>query len=214
MQARLVLIRHGETDDNRRWVFQGQSGAGLNAQGRDQATRLAVRLLGIGARFDAVYSSDLERAVETARILTQNLGGEGRADKELREVYLGGWQGKGRLEVQAAYPDEWAAWERGIDVKRGGGESYAELGLRMETAAERIVKAHPKGTVAVVSHGASIKVLVARALGVERLTSFRGVANTAVSVLEKDDEGRWHLALYNDTAHLGDPLAQALAVAM
>src|SRR6187431_3182247 len=93
--TKLLLIRHGETDENHRRVFQGQSGRGLNARGRDQALRLAARFERVGLRAAALYCSDLERARETADLLSGTLKLEPIADPALREVHVGAWQGLG-----------------------------------------------------------------------------------------------------------------------
>src|SRR5580700_9863499 len=155
--TRIVLVRHGETDDNRNFVFQGQTGLGLNAHGRDQAARLAARLVRAARRPAAIYTSDLDRARETAEILGRALGLEPALDADLREVFLGAWQGLTGAEVTARFPEEWAAFRRGEDLKRGGGESYAELGERVAGAIDRAAAAHPGEAVLVVSHGAAIK---------------------------------------------------------
>jgi probable phosphoglycerate mutase len=210
--TKLILVRHGETDDNKNRIFQGQSGRGLDAHGREQAARLAARLSGAQRRPVALYASDLERARETAEILGRALGLAPRLDPALREVSLGAWQGLSYEEVEARFPAEWEAWRRGVDLKRGGGESYAELGDRMERAAGRIADAHPGEAALVVSHGAAIKILVGRALGVGApgLRAFRVPANTGVTVLEREDDGRFRLVLWNDAAHLGDPVLEAI----
>jgi probable phosphoglycerate mutase len=211
--TRLVLIRHGETDDNRALVFQGQAGRGLNARGRDQAARLAARLASARVRLDALYCSDLERARETAEILGAANALQPVADAELREVDLGAWQGLTRAEVQARYPEEWAAWRSGVDVPRGGGETYATLGARVSRALLRLVERHAGGAVAVVSHGAAIKTFAARVLRIEPagMRAFQVPTNTGVCLIEHEADGSYRLVVWNDAAHLGDALVEALA---
>lgn len=210
--TKLLLIRHGETEDNRAQIFQGQVGRGLNARGRDQAARLAARLTGAGIRLTAVYCSDLERAAETADILASALGLQAIHDAGLREVNLGAWQGLSRAEVQARFSEEWAAWRSGVDVRRGGGETYAELGERVARAIDGISERHAGEAVALVSHGAAIKTFVGRVLGIgtSGLNTFRVPTNTGVCLVERDGAGAYRLVVWNDAAHLGDALAQAL----
>lgn len=212
--TKLLLVRHGETDDNKSLIFQGQEGRGLNAQGREQAARLAARLAGGRGRPAQLYASDLERARETAEILGRALGLAPRLDPELREVRLGAWQGLSQDEVAARFPEEWEAWRRGLDGRRGGGESYAELGDRMDRALGRIAAAHAGETVAIVSHGAAIKMAVARVLGVAvaGLRAFRVPVNTGVTMLERegDEDARFRLVVWNDAAHLHDAVLQAI----
>jgi broad specificity phosphatase PhoE len=211
----ILLVRHGETDDNKALVFQGQRGRGLNAHGREQAALLAARLEGGLARASrptALYSSDLQRARETAEILGGALGLEATLDADLRECHLGAWEGLSHDEIAARFPDEFAAWRAGRDLKRGGGESYAELGFRVTRAVDRIAAAHAGGTALVVSHGAALKTFAARVLRVptEGMRAFRVQANTGVSVVERDVEGSYRLLVWNDAAHLHDPVVEAL----
>jgi broad specificity phosphatase PhoE len=198
----LLLARHGETADNAAFVFQGQSGKGLNARGRAQAGRLAERLATNPP--DVIVASDLERAVETAQIVAKACGRQLALDPDLREVDVGRWTGKQHDEIAELWPEEWAAWSQGLDVRRGGGETYAELADRVERALARIVSQHAGKRVLVVSHGGAIKSLVARVLGVSA-SGFRalaGVANAGLTVLERDDRARDRLHAWNDTAHL------------
>jgi probable phosphoglycerate mutase len=206
-KTRLLLIRHGETDDNLRRVFQGQSGRGLNARGRDQATRLAARFERVGLRAAALYCSDLERASETATLLSGALKLTPIADPALREVHVGAWQGLGYDDIAARYPEEWASWRGGVDLKRGGGETYGELGDRVGAAIDGIAMAHAGETVVIVSHGAAIKVFVGRVLGLDTaaMRRYRGAENTAVTLVEREG-GVDKLAIWNDASHLEDPL--------
>ena len=210
--TKLFLVRHGETDDNKNRVFQGQDGRGLNARGREQAALLAARLAGGRRRPGALYASDLDRARETAEILGRAIGLTPRLDPELREVFVGAWQGLSHDEVAARFPEEWEAWRRGVDLQRGGGESYAELGDRLEQAVALIAAAHAGGTAAVVSHGAAIKVFVGRVLGLGAagLRALRVPANTGVTVVERDEDGRFRLVVWNDVAHLHDAVLEAI----
>src|SRR6202020_809574 len=100
---------------------QGQLGLGLNALGREQAALLRARLPRAAVRPSELVPSDLDRARETAEILAAALGLTPLADPDLREVYLGRWQGLSYTEIAERFPDEWAAWRAGHDVRRGGG---------------------------------------------------------------------------------------------
>jgi probable phosphoglycerate mutase len=208
--ARFLLIRHGETDDNVRRVFQGQGGAALNTRGREQAALLAARLARLPV--DALYASDLDRARETAAFVSEATGLAATLDPALREVHIGAWQGLGMEALAERFPEEWAAFRRGEDIRRGGGETYADVAARIAGALDRIAAAHPGRTIAVVSHGTAIKTFVARVLGVptERLRTFRVPANTAVSLVERDAETD-RLLVWNDASHLHDAVLEALS---
>jgi len=212
MTTKLLFVRHGETLDNRRRIFQGQSGDGLSALGREQAALLGQRLVQTAARFDALYTSDLVRASETAEILGRALGRAPSAEEGLREVSLGAWERLHESEIRARFPDEWAAWKRGEDIARGGGERLAQVAARMASAAERIAGRHPNGNLLIVSHGAAIKSFTAHVLGttVPQLRPLRHVSNTAATLFERANDGSYALVLYNDTSHLEDALATAL----
>jgi probable phosphoglycerate mutase len=208
----LALARHGETADNARRVFQGQGGSGLNRLGRAQAARLADRLRRAPPRL--IVSSDLARAMETARIVADACGSPVEVDRGLREVDVGTWTGKSYEEVEKLFPEEWAARERGFDVRRGGGETYAELSKRMDDAIARIAARAAAGErVLIVSHGGAIKSWIAKLLGLneEGMRTLGGVANAGLTVVERladgrPDErrdGRQHrLHTWNDSAHL------------
>ena len=206
----IVLIRHGETDANRGRIFQGQTGLGLNSRGREQAQLLGARLKQTDLRLDALYASDLNRAWETAEIVGDYVGLTPMAEPGLREVYLGAWQGLSYEEAAAQFADEWAAWRRGEDVRRGGGENYTDLQTRMLTTLERLARAHPDQTIACVSHGAAIKLFVAGVLGIPftRLHAYHVMSNTGVCLVNFHPDAGWELMTVNDTRHLpDDPLA-------
>lgn len=198
----LVFARHGETADNRRLVFQGQTGRGLNALGRAQAERLAARLAKHPP--DAIVASDLERAAETAHIVARATGLPVALDRDLREVDVGIWSGKSYREIAEQHPEEWAAWSQGIDVRRGGGETYAELAIRVERAVVAAAEVRPGKRILLVSHGGAIKSYVAKLLGVDAkgLRALAGVGNCGLTVIARDSEGRSRLEAWNDTAHL------------
>jgi broad specificity phosphatase PhoE len=199
-----VIARHGQTEDNLQRVFQGQAGKGLNATGRDQAVRLAERLKNV--RFDAIVASDLERAVETARCVASACGVPVDIDRDLREVDLGAWTGLGASDIARAFPEEWAKWEAGLDVRRGGGETYAELAERFGRAIQRIAERHQAASarVLVVSHGGAIRSWIGRVLGLpsDTLRALGSVHNAALSIVDRDSSGRFKLERYNDVAHL------------
>jgi len=206
--ARLLVVRHGETAENAIGVFQGQGGRGLNEVGRAQAERLAERLASIP--IDRFYASDLQRARETAEILAR--GADVAHDRALREVDVGDWTGLAYEEVEERFPEEFAAWRDGLDVRRGGGETYAELAARVRGALEVIADRHPGELVCVVSHGAAIKSVIASLLELHDpgRRALVAMANTSVTVLERAPFG-FKVLVFNDTSHLGDPLGPLAA---
>ncbi len=141
----LLLARHGETDWNREGRWQGWADPPLNETGRAQARILSVQLA--ATPFDAVYSSDLQRARETAEIVAAPHGLPVIVDRGLREIDVGSWSGLTRAEIADRFPDG----------GRPDGETHEQLAARVRAAVTRIARAHPGGRVLLVGHGGTIR---------------------------------------------------------
>ena len=150
----LLLVRHGETDWNSERRWQGHTDRPLNERGREQARALGAELS--DRPVDAIYSSDLLRARETAEILAAELGLDVRVDAGLREVDVGSWSGLAHGEIEASDPDGFRRWQEGGKGWEQG-ESYEEMGERVVEAVLGIAAEHPEQTLVVVSHGGSIR---------------------------------------------------------
>jgi alpha-ribazole phosphatase len=162
--TQLWLIRHGQTDWNLEGRYQGQADPPLNATGQAQAEALAAHL--DGRRFEAIYSSDLQRARATAEAIADRHGLPLKLDARLREIHQGEWDGLRVTEIMARYPREWAARESNpAEARPPGGESPREVAGRVWAAADDIARTHPGGRVLVVSHGFSLATLLCRARG-------------------------------------------------
>jgi probable phosphoglycerate mutase len=140
----LLLARHGETDWNRDLRVQGHADVPLNELGREQARDLAERLEDVA--LDAIYSSDLVRARETAEAVARAKGLPVRVDPQLRETDFGSWEGLTREEIAERFPDR----------ARPDGETYEQVRERMLAAINRIAAEHAGGTVLIVSHGGAL----------------------------------------------------------
>lgn len=145
-------MRHGETDWNLNQRLQGHSDRPLNDTGREQARGLAAELA--EEELEAVYSSDLSRAQETARIVAETRGLDVSELPELRERHFGSWEGLTDDEIHERFPQEVA------DGVLGDGESRDELDRRVLGALRRIADEHPAGTVLVVSHGGPLRAVL------------------------------------------------------
>jgi broad specificity phosphatase PhoE len=177
--TRILLARHGETEWNRLGRWQGHADPPLNATGRRQAETLAAQLEGDGIA--AVYSSDLRRASETARIVADHLGLQMTEEPALREIDVGSWSGLTRDEVRERFPEGFARWlvgEIGHD-----GETREELTDRVVAAVEEIAAAHPGQHVLVVTHGGAIRALRRHAAG-DPGESLENGATFALALLE------------------------------
>jgi broad specificity phosphatase PhoE len=160
----IFLARHGESDWNAANRFQGHSDRPLTDLGRRQAEALADAVT--GANVEAIYSSPLMRALETARIVAARTGLEVMEDDDLREVDTGGWSGLSREEVQQRFPEGFERWISG-GAGWEDGESYEDMAERSLRAVGRIAEAHPRGRVLVVSHGGPIRAIQAAANGMD-----------------------------------------------
>jgi broad specificity phosphatase PhoE len=196
---RVLLWRHGRTRWNVEHRFQGQADPPLDDVGKQQATAGARLLAGFAPT--AIASSDLCRAVQTARPLAELLGLSVTLDARLRERSLGTWEGLTRDEVVRRHPEEYAHWLAGREAHQDGGESRAELAERVTAA----LAATEGGTVVLVTHSATAMALTGRLLGLP-VTGWRAVgplANGRWSEFTRDEHG-WRLRAHN-VGPLGAP---------
>ena len=203
MSRRLVLLRHGRTAWNESGRAQGHADIELDATGHAQAESAARHLASLG--LDALWSSDLTRARQTAHYVASACRLAVKYDERLREFDVGQRQGLTLDEFAERHPDEYAAWVRGdglLPVK--GGEVTEDVERRIVPALHECMGSLDHGeTGLVVTHGAAMKVAVAGLLGWPReLTiSLKGVDNCAWVVLEEIEHGgRLRLAAYNQKA--------------
>jgi broad specificity phosphatase PhoE len=160
----LLLARHGETDWNRARRWQGHADRPLTDRGRAQAVALGDRLADIA--LDAVYSSDLRRARETAEAVALPHGLDVIELPELREVDVGSWEGLTRDEAEAKFPAGFRRWLAG-GTGWEDGETYAEMSRRVLADVERIATNHEGGRILIVSHGGPIRAIHGAALGMD-----------------------------------------------
>jgi broad specificity phosphatase PhoE len=166
MHSELWLIRHGESTGNRDRLLQGQEDLPLTDLGHEQARKLSGRLGRIG--FDALYSSDLARALQTAVTLGEALHLGAELDARLREIDVGSWSGLSSEQISERFPEEWRMWqERDPELARGGGESYVRAQLRVVEVLEELARRHLGKRIAVVCHGGVMRAYLAHLLGLD-----------------------------------------------
>jgi len=198
--TRLLLARHGRTAANALGHFQGHGGAELDEVGRDEAARLARRLS--HSRATRIVASDLARARQTAGFVADALGLTLTTDRRLREVDVGAWGGLTADEVEKKFPEEHAAWRAGVDIARGGGETYEAAGKRLRGVIEELARAAPGETTIVVSHGAALQALGRLLLGLSATARvFWGLRNTGLCEVVAEPHGMV-LRSWNDIGHL------------
>jgi glucosyl-3-phosphoglycerate phosphatase len=204
-RRRIILWRHGRTGWNSEGRFQGQEDIDLDAAGKEQAAAAAHHLQNTSPA--RIISSDLRRARDTAAALATLTGTEIDTDPRLRETYLGQWQGLTFADITDRFPNEVQQWNAGsVEVRPGGGETRAEMALRMgESLREAAESLDPDGTVVVVTHGGAARVGIAHMLGLppEHWGVLSGLGNCNWSMLEEVEGSalagkiRWRLTEHN-----------------
>ena len=203
--TRLFLVRHGSTAATEEDRFSGSTGAELSEEGRWQAARLGERLS--PQNIAAVYSSPLARAVETARIIAGHCRLEPVARDGLREIGHGHWAGMKREDVERQFGPEYATWEADpFTFAPAGGESGVAVLARALPVIRDIVAAHHGSQVLVVSHKATLRLVLSSLLGFDP----RGYRDrldqspACLNVVDFRDPVRVRLMLFNDTSHYAD----------
>ena len=199
----ILLVRHGESEAHVPGqdfaLVDGHGDPALHEEGRRQAELVGERLA--HEDISAIYVSTLRRTAETAAPLAKRLGIEPVVERDLREVFLGEWEGGVfRQHVMEGHPLAVQLYtEERWDVIPGA-EPASEFAARLEGVINRIAQRHVGHCVAVFSHGAAIGQVLAQAAR-SRPFAFSGSDNGAISQLIVDN-GRWVIRRYNDTAHL------------
>ena len=200
--TRLYLVRHGATQLTAEDRFSGAEGVKLSEEGRHQASRLSERLA--HDAITAVYSSPLSRTVETAEILARPHGLPLVRRDGLREITHGRWEGLTRREVEERYAEEYAAWEADpFTFAPEGGESGLVVLARALPVIREIVVSHQGAAVLVVSHKATLRLVLSSLLGFDP----RGYRDrleqspACLNVVDFCDPVRARLMSFNDTSH-------------
>ena len=201
----LLLVRHGQSEDALEGVpfarMNGHADPPLSEVGRGQADRVCARLA--TQRIDAIYVTTLRRTVETAAPLVARIGIVPEVEHDLREIYLGEWEGwvfeqkfvdRDPLALQMVREQRW-------DLAPGC-EPITEFARRVRTGVKRIAAKHPEERVVVVVHGGAIGEVLTQASGSEPW-AFVGADNASLSHLVVTGN-RWVVRRFNDTTHL-DP---------
>ena len=202
MTTRVLLIRHGATVLSAEDRFAGSTDVELSDEGRRQAGTLGERLAELP--LDALYASPMKRTRETARLVAGPRKLEPTIDAGLREIDHGRWEGLTRKEVEAKFGEEYGNWEQDpFTFAPEGGESGLSVMARALPVLRSIVVRHPNQSVAVISHKATIRLLLSSLLGIDA-RGYRDRLDQApacLNILDFKDAVRARLMLYNDTSH-------------
>src|ERR1700756_3068612 len=200
--TRVFMVRHGATVLSAEDRFAGVTDVELSEEGREQARRLAERLS--DEKISAIYASPLGRTVETARILAAPHGLQVRTCDGFREISHGHWEGMRRREVEEKFPDEMAEWEKDpYTFAPVGGESGLAVTARALPALIDLVREHPGENILIVSHKATIRLLLSSLLGFDprRYRDNLDQKPAALNIVDFRDATRPRLTLFNDTSH-------------
>lgn len=199
--TKIIFVRHGQTEWNVLGRYQGQTDVALSPLGIEQAEKLAAHFP--VDKIEAVYSSDLARAMKTASCVADRFGQTVEPRPELRELNFGDWEGLTYDEIVAKWPDALENFFQHPDVLEiPHGESFPKLRERALACVEEIVSRHPDQTVAVFAHGAILRTILTAALhmDLQYVWTIRQF-NTAVNIVTYTEHGTT-VELINGTGHL------------
>ena len=197
----LYMVRHGESEANKRDAYLGHYDLPLTETGRKQAQMAADYVQSLGA--DAIYASDLSRARNTAFATAKRLGLPVKAAPQLREMYMGAWEDMTFDRVRSGYGELFRIW--GSDFENGitpGGETVKELEARVLAAMTKIAEENPGKRVLVFSHGTPIRAMAAHGMG-KPVGSIPWPSNASVTALAYAD-GRFTCEEYSRDDFMGE----------
>lgn len=160
----LILIRHGETDINKKQLYCGWNESGLNDRGIKEAERLKDVLA--GEKIDSIYSSDLRRSLHTAEIINSVHSVSIITSYGLRELNFGQWQDISFEEIRSLYPEEYKEWtENWLSYRIPGGESMIDFYDRVTKTADEIIEASKNSKILIVTHSGPIRCILSKYIG-------------------------------------------------
>lgn len=199
------MVRHGYSVSNFNKTFTGQLEAPLTGIGVKQAQKVCQYIFE-NYIIDAIYSSDLSRAVNTIKPLSVLTGLPIKTDADLREVYGGDWQGKKFEDLERLFPEDYARWKAyDKDMRPTNGESMFELEQRAVMVVSKIAKENPEKTVVIATHGGIIKALRGNLMGltVERFGEIPYANNASVMEVGYDGQ-KLEILAHPVDSYLGD----------
>ena len=199
--TKLYLIRHGQSEWNELKKIQGQINTNLTKHGKDQAKMLANML--IDEKIDVIYTSDLNRAKDTAKTISEKINKPLIHSEFLREIKFGIWEGLTISEIEDRYIDQYLIWNKSPDeLILDNAETLQILKDRVMNWINPILLENKEKNIAIVSHGTTLKVLMLSLLGIP-LCHYKNftISNVGLSVIECRDFNNVLIKL-NDLSHL------------
>jgi probable phosphoglycerate mutase len=207
--TRIFLVRHGATELTAEDRFAGATDVLLSDAGREQARLLGIRLA--GEPIVAVYASPMRRTMVTAELAAEPHGLRVSPLDGLREISHGRWEGKSRGEVEREFPEEYTRYEHDpYSFAPAGGETGLAVTARALPALLEIVQRHCDAEVLVVSHKATIRLLLSSLLGFDprKYRDRLDQSPAALNILDFKDAAHARLTLFNDTSHYDRPVPE------
>lgn len=202
MPTRLYLIRHGATQLSAEDRFAGSVDVLLSDAGREQARRLGLRLS--GEPISAVYSSPMQRTIDTARAISGHHDLEVETIADLREIAHGRWEGRTRAEVEREFSEEYLRWEEDpFSFAPVSGESGLQVTARALPVLLQLVERHDGKPFVIVSHKATIRLLLSSLLGFDprKYRDRLDMSPAALNILDFKGPAFPRLTLFNDISH-------------
>ncbi|MBE6086059.1 alpha-ribazole phosphatase [Selenomonas ruminantium] len=208
--TKVIFIRHGQTEWNVTGRYQGQSDVKLTEEGKKQAEKLADNFP--VAKVDAIYASDLCRAMVTAETIAAKFGLKVQAEPAFRELSFGDWEGLTYQQIVDKWEEAMANFLQHPDILEiPGGESFPAVQQRAMKRLNELIEKHDGQTIVVVAHGAVLRTMLTAALHMplQYLWSIRQF-NTAVNIVRYDADANPTVELLNSTAHLGNEVQRGI----
>lgn len=201
--TKLVIVRHAEAEGNQKGLFQGHTDADVSEKGHVQLDLLAIRCRNMER--SVIYSSPLKRALLTAQAINQFRPVPIQIEPDLIEINGGVWENIPWKDLPKRFPEESHHWTvEPWAFAPPLGEPMTQVYDRVYNAVQRMAKKHKGETVFVVTHGCVIRNLICRLKynDIKKLNEVYWCDNTALSVVEIDENGHWHLTVDGDNSHL------------
>jgi broad specificity phosphatase PhoE len=196
---KVFLIRHGETDYNREHRLQGALPVPLNDNGRSQAKALGLYLK--NHDIEAIFSSPMIRARQTADIISQALNVTVQEESRIQEIAFGKFEGMLPNETEAEYPDEYRMWKSGdMSYTVPDGESRRAVQKRMAQAWDELTTSDAYETIALISHGSALRIIMRYLF---HYVPTETIENTSLTTLSRFDEV-WEIESFAEKRHLND----------
>ncbi len=209
-RTEFVFVRHGQTHGNVTRNLQGQSNTDLDETGIQQV-RLLARRLKSHPPFDAIISSDLKRALDTAQILVESIGGTILPNPALREWNLGILEGRSWQELQLEYPDIMNSFLNShVDVEVPGGERRSMLETRVADCLHSLANEYVGKRLLLVTHGGALRAIFRHIVGLPSGDNMLPQTSNASYNSCTFTNGIWQLTCWNDTAHINPALLNEL----